>query len=90
MLINFGGSTGRLKFYGDKRANQKNQFFRPEIGIQPRIRVRKFVISVHAFYGLDIGSGKWKEAWFNKSPQIELPRYKQGGLDLGMSIGIVI
>ncbi|WP_258540388.1 hypothetical protein [Parvicella tangerina] len=87
VLTSVSGSTGRLKLWGDKRANQKNQFYRLELGFQPRLILGKFALSIHAFYGLDIGSGKWKKTWFNKTPQIELPRFTQGGLDLGVSLG---
>lgn len=89
VLTSISASTGRLKLWGDKRANQKNQFYRLEIGLQPRLLLGKFALSLHTFYGLDIGSGKWKKAWFNKTPQIELPRFTQGGLDVGISLGHV-
>ncbi len=87
ILTSIGASMGRLKLWGDKSANQKNQFFRPEVGIQPRLLIGRIAFSLNAFYGLDIGSGKWKKSWFNKTSQVDLPRFTQGGLDLGFSLG---
>jgi hypothetical protein len=84
--ISYGFSTGRLKLWDDKRINQKNQFFKAEIGVHPRILIGKFGLSAIVVYGIDISSGKWKKAWFNKSEQISLPNFTQGGFVSMVSI----
>jgi len=83
-----GFSFGTTRFFGDKRLNQRNPFIKIELGLQPRVFVGDFAFSFSAFYGVDISSGRWKKSSFlNKEEQIQLPKYKQGGLETKFSVG---
>lgn len=86
--LSVGYSAGRTKLYGNKSLNQKNQFFKPEIGIQPKFLIKRFCVSFSAFYGVDISSNRWKKAFLNKVPQLRMEDFKQGGLNLSVGLGM--
>lgn len=90
VLISLGFNTGRIRISGDNFTSQKNPFFCPTISIQPRIKIKKTVISFRAEYGVDVSSKLWRSLHFTKQKgDISLPNYTQSGINLYVAFGRV-
>ena len=90
LLVRIGINAGRIRISGDNFTSQKNPFFCPTISIQPRIRIKKTVISFRAEYGVDVSSKLWRSLHFTKQKgDISLPNFSQSGLNLYLTFGRV-
>ncbi len=90
MFTYFGINTGRIRISGDNFTSQKNPFFCPTISIQPRIRIKKTVLSFRAEYSVDVSNKLWRSLHFTKQKgDISLPNFSQSGLNLYVTFGRV-
>ncbi len=76
----YGGfNTGRLRFYQNEIVRQKNPFFSPKVGIQPKLQIRKFVISLIVEAEYDISKLNWRKTIRANDTKITIDRFKQTG-----------
>ncbi len=69
-----GFNTGRTTLSKNEFITQKNQFFSPKITIQPKVIIKRFVISLIAEAEYDISNPAWKQTLFErKEPHLLLP-----------------
>jgi hypothetical protein len=69
-----GFNAGRITLSKNDLITQKNQFFSPKITIQPKVIIKKFVISLIIEAEYDVSNPKWKQTTFEKKqPYLLLP-----------------
>jgi len=90
LILSGGFNTGRLRFYGDELARQKNPFFAPKIAVQPKIRIKKIAISLTIEYDYDISKSTWQRTYFSNSNKIIIDKLHQTGLTTFIGVGYVI
>jgi hypothetical protein len=87
ILLGLGANTGRTKFYRNNLARQQNFFFSPKVCLQPKIAIKKVVLTLTIEYEYDISNPNWKKAWFAKGEQIKLDRLRQNAFTTVFGIG---
>lgn len=90
LMLNAGFNTGRLRFYGDELTRQKNPYFAPKIGLQPKIRIKKIAISLTVEYDYDISKSTWRKTLFANSNKVNIDKLSQTGLTAFIGIGYAI
>jgi hypothetical protein len=90
LLIGAGFNTGRLKLSAKDQIDLKNPFFSPKVCIQPKIAIKKFVISVRAEYDLDISNTKWYKTSSKSVNTVGVSNFKQTCFTPFFCIGIII
>jgi hypothetical protein len=82
-----GFNTGRLRFYGDEIVRQKNPFFSPKLGIQPKISIGRFNISVLVEAEYDVSKTSWRRMTNSNKDKINIDKFRQTGITtlVGMS-----
>ena len=90
LMINFGFNSGRLRLYENELTRQKNPFFAPKIGLQPRVKMGKLVISLTIEYDYDISKSTWRKTFFANSNKINIDKLKQTGLTTFIGIGYAL
>lgn len=69
-----GFNTGRTTLSKNEFISQKNQFFSPKVTLQPKVIIKRFVISLIAEAEYDISNPAWKQTLFEKKePHLLLP-----------------
>ena len=87
----FGFNTGRLRFYDNELVRQKNPFFSPKIGIQPKLQIKKFTINLIVEAEYDISKSSWRKTIPANSNKITINKFKQTGYTalVGISYKII-
>jgi hypothetical protein len=69
-----GFNTGRTTLSKNKFITQKNQFFSPKVMIQPKVIIKKLVISLIVEAEYDVSNPMWKQTRFErKDPYLLIP-----------------
>ncbi|MGZ4056674.1 MAG: hypothetical protein ACXVPU_11140 [Bacteroidia bacterium] len=86
-----GVNTGRLRFYGNEIIRQKNPFFSPKIGIQPKVLIGKLTISLILEAEYDISKTNWRRMTFANKDKINIEQFRQTGITtlLGISYNFI-
>ena len=87
LVISLGFEFGRLRLYGNPLLRKKNSFFAPKIEIQPKIKIKRFVIGGFLGYGYDISNPNWKNTWFSKDKSYSLDKLSQSGYSWQVFLG---
>lgn len=82
-----GFNTGRLRLYGNQLTKQKNFYFSPKIGIQPKITYKKFAMSFIIECEYDITNPNWKRTLFSNRDQTKINKIRQSGVTGQIGIG---
>ncbi|MFI5141223.1 MAG: hypothetical protein ACHQII_02605 [Bacteroidia bacterium] len=82
-----GFNTGRLRMYGNELVRQKNAFFSPKIGLQPKIKLGHIIVSLIIEYEYDITNPNWRRTYFSNNNKINLSSFRQTGITALLSIG---
>jgi hypothetical protein len=83
----FGFNTGRLRMYGNELVRQKNAFFSPKIGLQPKIKFGKLALSLIFEYEYDVTNPNWKRTDFSNNNKINLTSFRQTGITAQLGVG---
>ena len=90
VLIGTGFNTGRLKLSAKDQVDLKNPFFSPKICIQPKVAIKKFVISVMAEYDFDISNTKWYKISSKSVNTVGVANFKQTCFTPFFCIGMLL
>ena len=85
--IYIGFNTGRIRFYGNEPARQKNPFFSPKVGIHPKLYEGKLSVGVLMEAEYDISKLNWRKTLAANSNKITIDRFKQTGFTALLSVG---
>ncbi len=85
-----GFNTGRLRLYGNHLARQKNVYFSPKIGLQPKITYKKFALSFIIECEYDITNPNWKHTLFSNGDQVKVNKIRQSGVTGQIGIGYAL
>ena len=75
-----GFNTGRIRLYENELIRQKNYYFSPKIGIQPKIKVGRIALTVIVEYEYDITRPAWKKMAFRSADIVHANALRQSGL----------
>lgn len=75
-----GFNTGRIRLYENDLIRQKNYFFSPKIGIQPKIKAGRIGLTLIVEYEYDITRPVWKKMVFRSADIIYANGSRQSGL----------
>lgn len=84
-----GVNSGRTKLYENALINQKNYFFSPKLGIQPKIKIGKIGLTFIIEYDYDITNPNWKKMAFNNNEIIKVKPLRQSSVTGQIGIGYV-
>ena len=90
VLIGVGFNTGRLKLYESNQVDLKNPFFSPKVCIQPKIAIKKLVLSLRAEYDFDISNTAWEKKSSTSVNKISISNFKQNCFTALFCIGMLI
>jgi len=90
VLVGIGFNTGRMKLHADNQIDLKNPFFSPKISIQPKLVIKKLVLSVRAEYDFDISKTDWRKRASSSTNTVILNNFKQSGFTPLFCIGMLI
>ena len=90
LIANFGLNTGRLRLYGNELTRQKNPFFAPKFGLQPRVIIGKLSISLTAEIDYDISKPEWRRTYFANTNKVNINTLLQTGFSTFFSVGYLI
>jgi hypothetical protein len=82
-----GFNTGRLRIYGNELIRQKNGYFSPKIGIQPKIIFNNIALSFILECDYDITNPNWKKTLFSSKDQLTMDKYRQSAVTAQVSLG---
>jgi hypothetical protein len=82
-----GLNTGRLKITGDENLAQKNPFFAPKIGVQPKIKLGRIALTFIFEYDYDISKTSWRRTLFAKVDQVNIAPFRQTALTGQVGLG---
>lgn len=85
-----GFNTGRLRTYGNELAKQKNVYFSPKIGLQPKIKIENIAISLIIECDYDITNPNWKHTIFSGRDQTKINKLRQSGITGLISVGYIM
>lgn len=74
-----GFNTGRLRFYDNEIVRQKNPFFSPKVGIQPKLQIGKFCVNLLLEAEYDISKTSWRKMKSANNDKITIDKFKQTG-----------
>lgn len=81
-----GFNTGRLRIYGNELIRQKNPFFSPKVGIQPRLKFGKIGITALIEYDYDISKTAWRRTLLANKDKVDIDRLRQTGITAQIGI----
>jgi hypothetical protein len=90
VLIGAGFNTGRLKLYESNQVDLKNPFFSPKICLQPKIAIKKLVLSLRAEYDFDVSNTLWQRKSSSSVNKVNVANFKQNCLTALFCIGMLI
>jgi hypothetical protein len=85
-----GFNTGRLRVYGNDLLKQKNPFFSPKVGIQPKIKMGKMALILILEYEYDLSRTTWRRTVSSKGNKTSLASFRQTGVTAQLGVGYVI
>lgn len=89
-VISGGIDLGRLMLSNSNYKYMKNPFFNPTISVQPKVKIKHFVISLRVDAWNDISNARWKQALvtrFSDRQTYDLTNYRQSGMRFLVGIG---
>ncbi len=75
-----GFNTGRTRLYSNDLIRQKNYFFSPKVGIQPKIKIGRIGLTCIIEYEYDITNPSWKKMSFRPAEIIKANSLRQSGI----------
>lgn len=90
VLVGIGFNTGRIKLYQSGQIDQKNPFFSPKISIQPKVSIKKLVLSLKGDYEMDVSNTAWSKVSKSSSNSVSLINFKQSGFTTLFCIGMLL
>jgi hypothetical protein len=85
-----GFNTGRLRMFQNELIRQKNPFFSPKIGLQPKINFGPLSLTFFAEYEYDISKSSWRKTSLADNNKIKINTLRQTGITGQIGIGYVI
>jgi hypothetical protein len=85
-----GFNTGRLRIYDNDLTRQKNVYFSPKIGIQPKIKYKDISLSFILECDYDITNPNWKHTLLSNREQTRITKFRQSGITAQIGIGYCI
>lgn len=82
-----GVNTGRLRLSGTESLKQKNPFFSPKVGLEPRVLLGKMGISFILEYEYDLSKSGWRKTRFSNGDKLPLNSLRQSGITGLVCIG---
>lgn len=93
LIVSGGIDLGRLMLSNPNYKYMKNPFFNPTISVQPKVKIKHFVISLRVDAWNDISNARWKQALvtrFSGRQTYDLTNYRQSGMRFLVGIGYSI
>ena len=90
LIVSGGLDFGRITLKNANYKTQKNPFFNPTISIQPRVKIKKIVLSLRMDCWNDISKGVWKSTLFSrfsKENSYNINHFRQSGMRFSIGIG---
>lgn len=90
LVVSGGIDVGRLMLSNPDYKLMKNPFFNPTISVQPKVKIKHFVLSLRVDCWNDMSTARWKEALvtrYSKRPSYALENYRQSGMRFLVGIG---
>lgn len=90
LVVNGGIDMGRIMLSNSKHKFMKNPFFSPSISVQPKVKIKHFVLSLRVDCWNDISASRWKEALmtrYSKRESFDIENYRQSGMRFLFGIG---
>jgi hypothetical protein len=84
-----GFNTGRIKCYGNELVRQKNPFFSPKIGLQPKLSIHNLAISFRCEYEYDVSGTNWRRTLVATDKKVNLEKFRQTGITALLGIGYI-
>jgi hypothetical protein len=84
-----GLNAGRIKINGAESLKQKNPFFSPKIGIQPKIRMGRLALIMTIEYEYDISKRNWKSTNSSNTEKYDLKMLRQTAFTGQVGIGYI-
>ncbi|MFL5751989.1 MAG: hypothetical protein ACJ76F_01170 [Bacteroidia bacterium] len=84
-----GFNTGRIKCYGNELVRQKNPFFSPKIGLQPKLNIHNMAISLRFEYEYDVSGSNWRRTLVASDKKVNLEKFRQTGFTALLGIGYI-
>ncbi|MCW3086563.1 MAG: hypothetical protein JWP12_3929 [Bacteroidetes bacterium] len=90
-ILYVGFNTGRLRFYGDEQVRQKNPFFSPKVGIQPKLLIGKFTVTLIAEAEYDVSKPNWRRLNVANKDKTDIAKFRQSGITtlIGVSYKLI-
>ena len=85
-----GANTGRLRIYGNEFLRQKNPFFSPKIGIQPKLRIGAVSITAIVEYAYDLSKPGWRKTNFANDQKVNMSGLRQTGINAQLGMGYIL
>ncbi len=86
-IIYIGFNTGRLRLNGDSDIKEKNPYFCPKVGFQPKIFFGRLVLSLIIEADWDISRKSWRRTNFSKENQLKINNFNQSCIMTLLSVG---
>ncbi|HET6225445.1 MAG TPA: hypothetical protein VFF27_04135 [Bacteroidia bacterium] len=85
-----GFNTGRLIIYQNELIRQKNPFFSPKIGIQPRFRFGKVGLTAVVEYEYDVSRNNWRRTFFANKDKVTIAPLNQSGITAQVGLTFLV
>jgi hypothetical protein len=85
-----GFNTGRLRLFGNETLKQKNPFFSPKIGIQPKVKFGRISLTMIFAYEYDLSQPTWRRTAFSNDTKATLQPLKQTGVTGQLGVGYIL
>ncbi len=89
-MFYIGFNTGRLRLYGDEQVRQKNPFFSPKIGIQPKLLIGKFIVTLIAEAEYDVSKPGWRRLNVANKDKTDIANFRQSGITTLIGVSYMI
>jgi hypothetical protein len=86
LIVFLGLDAGRIKISNKDFINQTNPFVSPKIGIQPKIKFSKLLITMSLEYSQDLSNYSWTKKG-SSSDNITLNKFNQSGIVTSIGLG---
>lgn len=93
LVVSGGIDIGRIALSYPKYKYMKNPFFNPMLSVQPKVKIKRFVISLRVDCWNDISNTKWKQAFFDKSfdkINYDVKNFRQSGMRFQLGVGFAL
>jgi len=86
LMVFLGFDVGGIKIYNKDFINQTNPFFSPKMGLQPKIKLSKLLVTLSLEYGQDVSNYSWKKK-NSQNDNISLKNFNQSGFVTSLGLG---